>query len=172
MPHTSCNVQGEGFSESIIDRFFRPFLSGTFFDPKLGVTSRTFELIMRAFAVGPNCIPANGMQAVADQLAEPLVATGSVFLNSPVATVKPAAGGSPASVVLGSGITVTASKCVDPFFFFLAFDSTSAMLGRHKALPSVLDSECTFQSATFVATRPIDVLIIDTYMARYAYYSS
>lgn len=94
----------------MIDRFFRPFLSGTFFDPKLGVSSRTFELIMRAFAVGPNCIPANGMQAIADQLAAPLVATDSIFVSTPVATVKPSSGDSPAAVVLANGKTVTASK--------------------------------------------------------------
>jgi hypothetical protein len=104
-------LQEQGFSESIIERFFRPFLSGTFFNPDLTVTSRTFELIMRAFAVGPNCIPANGMQAIADQLAAPLEATGSIFLNTPVATVKRAQDGNPAAVVLGNGKTVTARKC-------------------------------------------------------------
>lgn len=67
---------------------------------------------MRAFAVGPNCVPANGMQAISDQLAEPLMTSDSIFLNTPVASVKPSKQNSPAAVVLGNGQSIEASKCV------------------------------------------------------------
>lgn len=64
--------QAEGFSEGIIDRFFRPFLGGIFFDRGLGTTSRLFEFVMRCLATGQNCLPAAGIGAVAAQLASRL----------------------------------------------------------------------------------------------------
>lgn len=63
------HVQENGFSEAMIDRFFRPFLGGIFFDNNLNVTSRLFRFVMRMLATGSNCLPANGIGAVADQLA-------------------------------------------------------------------------------------------------------
>jgi hypothetical protein len=56
----------------MIDRFFRPFLGGIFFDAKLGTTSRLFEFVMRCLATGQNCLPAAGIGAVAQQLAAQL----------------------------------------------------------------------------------------------------
>ena len=53
----------------MIDRFFRPFLGGIFFDRSLSVTSRLFEFVMRMLATGSNCLPAEGIGAVAVQLA-------------------------------------------------------------------------------------------------------
>ncbi len=69
---SAVNMQAEGFSEAIIDRFFRPFLGGIFFDRGLGTTSRLFEFVMRCLATGQNCLPAAGIGAVADQLASRL----------------------------------------------------------------------------------------------------
>ena len=65
-------LQEEGFSEAIIDRFFKPFLGGIFFNRELSVTSRLFEFVMRCLATGSNCLPAQGIGAVADQLASDL----------------------------------------------------------------------------------------------------
>lgn len=45
-------VQAEGFSEAIIDRFFRPFLGGIFFDRSLGTSSRLLTFVMRMLATG------------------------------------------------------------------------------------------------------------------------
>ena len=50
-----------GFSDAIIDRFFRPFLAGVFLDPTLSVSSRAFEFCFRAFAAGATAVPAAGM---------------------------------------------------------------------------------------------------------------
>ena len=65
-------VQAEGFSDAIIDRFFRPFLGGIFFDRGLNATSRLFEFVMRCLATGQNCLPARGIGSVAEQLAAAL----------------------------------------------------------------------------------------------------
>ena len=52
-PGPCClRLQAEGFSEAIIDRFFRPFLGGIFFDRRLGTTSRLFAFVMRMLATG------------------------------------------------------------------------------------------------------------------------
>ena len=45
-------MQAEGFSDAIIDRFFRPFLGGIFFDRGLSTTSRMFSFVMRMLATG------------------------------------------------------------------------------------------------------------------------
>lgn len=62
-------VQAEGFSPAIIQRFFQPFLGGIFFDSDLNVTSRLFTYVMRCLATGANCLPAQGIGAVSEQLA-------------------------------------------------------------------------------------------------------
>lgn len=61
-----------GFSERIIERFFRPFLGGIFLDPELRTSSRMFRFVYRMFSLGAAAIPARGMQAIPRQLAAQL----------------------------------------------------------------------------------------------------
>lgn len=68
-------MQAEGFSPAIIQRFFQPFLGGIFFDSDLSVTSRLFAYVMRCLATGANCLPAQGIGAVSEQLASHLPET-------------------------------------------------------------------------------------------------
>jgi phytoene dehydrogenase-like protein len=58
-----------GFSERVIDRFFRPFLGGIFLDPELTTSSRMFHFVYRMFAQGMAAIPNYGMQEIPNQLA-------------------------------------------------------------------------------------------------------
>jgi hypothetical protein len=55
------SLQDLGFSTNMIDRFFRPFLGGIFFDNDLRVSSRLMEFVFRVLAVGENCLPARGV---------------------------------------------------------------------------------------------------------------
>jgi len=57
-----------GFAETTIDRFFRPFFGGVFFDLDLETSSRMLEFCMRMFAQGRTCVPAKGMGELAAQL--------------------------------------------------------------------------------------------------------
>ena len=66
-------LQALGFSQRIIDRFFRPFFAGVFFDPDLAVSSRAFEFVFRAFALGDTALPAHGMERIPQQLAGRLI---------------------------------------------------------------------------------------------------
>ena len=72
-----------GFSDGIVEGFFRPFLAGTFFDPDLTTSSRVTELVFRCFFRGDVAVPARGMGELAAQLAGRLPA-GTVRLGTPV----------------------------------------------------------------------------------------
>ena len=72
-----------GFSPRIQARFFRPFFAGVFFEPDLAVSSRAFEFVFRAFALGDTSLPALGMEQIPRQLASRLAPEG-LRVGSPV----------------------------------------------------------------------------------------
>ncbi len=76
-----------GFSEELIDRFFRAFFGGVFLEKDLRTSARVFLFLYSMFSTGGAAIPAHGMQAIPDQLAIALP-PGSLRLNSPVASVR------------------------------------------------------------------------------------
>jgi phytoene dehydrogenase-like protein len=80
-------LQQEGFSDRIIDRFFRPFLGGVFLDKSLATSSRVFEFVFRMFATGDVALPADGMEAIPQQLAAGLPA-GVIRTKSQVVDVE------------------------------------------------------------------------------------
>lgn len=65
-------LRARGLSDEAIDRFFRPFLSGVFLEPELTTSSRFFDLVWRSFARGEQCVPAQGMGQIPQQLAQGL----------------------------------------------------------------------------------------------------
>ncbi|MFR9796926.1 NAD(P)/FAD-dependent oxidoreductase [Streptomyces sp. MS06] len=72
-----------GFGEDFVERFFRPFLSGVFLEDELATSARFFHLVWRSMARGTICLPAEGVRAVPELLAEGLP-PGTVGLDSPV----------------------------------------------------------------------------------------
>ncbi|GIL82041.1 hypothetical protein Vretimale_1587 [Volvox reticuliferus] len=98
-------LKAEGFTDSIIRSFFRPFLGGIFFDRQLRTSSRLFEFVMRMLATGSNCLPAKGIGAVADQLATKLP-QGAITLNTKVDAVRGK------EVILADGTKLTARRGV------------------------------------------------------------
>ena len=75
-----------GFSDVMVDRFFRPFLGGVLLDRSLSASSRVFEFYFRCFSRGQAAVPAAGMQAIPEQLADRL-APGTVRLGAEVEAV-------------------------------------------------------------------------------------
>ena len=69
---TQERLENLGFSSTMIDRFFRPFLGGVFLDESLTTSSRMMEFVFRMFTSGDIAIPADGMGAIARQLADKL----------------------------------------------------------------------------------------------------
>ena len=84
-PETSTYeaLRARGVSDTAINRFLRPFLSGVFLEDRLTTSSHFFDVVWRSFVRGTQCVPATGMQAIPEQLASGLPA-GSVRLDSRV----------------------------------------------------------------------------------------
>jgi len=80
------HLRAFGFSEGMIDRFFRPFLGGIFLERDLQTSSRMFEFVFRMFSAGAAALPAEGMAAIPRQLAARLPA-GTVQLQETVETI-------------------------------------------------------------------------------------
>lgn len=58
-----------GFSEDMIDAFFRPFLAGIFLDPDLETSSYLLDFVVSMMADGAVSLPARGIGAIPEQLA-------------------------------------------------------------------------------------------------------
>jgi phytoene dehydrogenase-like protein len=86
--HTTLQaLQAEGFSAAMIDRFFRPFLSGVFLENQLATTVRKLEFVMNYFTHGDTAVPALGMAEIPQQLAAALPAS-SIRLHTKVAAIE------------------------------------------------------------------------------------
>jgi glycine/D-amino acid oxidase-like deaminating enzyme len=79
-------LRARGFSPTIVASFFRPFLTGTFFDRGMTTSSRVTELVFRSFFAGAVAVPALGMQQLPAQLAARLPA-GTIRTGAPVVAV-------------------------------------------------------------------------------------
>ena len=78
---TAAALQADGFSSTMVDRFFRPLVGGIQLDPELADSRRMFDIIFRMLADGDSVVPAAGMQAIPDQLAARLP-EGSIHLHT------------------------------------------------------------------------------------------
>lgn len=78
---TLSMLRGMGFSRRMIDSFFKPFFAGVFFEPDLQISSRAFDFVFRAFALGDTALPAqltfSGCRPISSDLARP----GPVFMR-------------------------------------------------------------------------------------------
>lgn len=128
-------LRARGFSDAIIERFFRPFFAGVFLDPTLGVSSRAFEFCFRAFAQGDTAVPAAGMGAIPEQLAAGLPAG---VLRTWARVTAADAG----SVTLASGERIAANAVV------IATDGVNAarLLGDPEA-PVTCSTTCVYFAA-------------------------
>ncbi|HVM67612.1 MAG TPA: FAD-dependent oxidoreductase, partial [Acidimicrobiales bacterium] len=99
---TAARLARAGFSEAMVEEFWRPLFAGIQLDPGLEVSSRRFDIVLRMLATGTVGVPERGIGAVSEQLAEGL----PVRLRTPVESV---AG---TTVVLQSGERVTGRAVV------------------------------------------------------------
>ena len=76
-----------GFSQNIIQNFFKPFFSGIFLEPKLATSSRMFEFVYKMFGTGYASLPKAGIEAIPKQLKTKLKNTSWLF-NSRVERVE------------------------------------------------------------------------------------
>jgi phytoene dehydrogenase-like protein len=106
-PETSTleALQRAGFSNAMIERFFRPFFGGVFLEANLNTSSRMLEFVFRMFSLGDIAIPAGGMGAISKQLAAALPEP-SIRLQAEVAALEAD------SVILTSGERLQARAAV------------------------------------------------------------
>lgn len=72
-----------GFSKRIVNRFFKPFFTGIFLTDTLQVSSAMFQYVFQLFSSGKAVLPAYGIEAVPQQIAQKLSKT-SFLLNERV----------------------------------------------------------------------------------------
>ena len=78
-----------GFSDDIINKFFKPFLEGIYLTPLSEQSSRMFSFVMKMFSEGAATLPKGGMQAVTDQLVNKAKTLGvKLRTNSPVSSIE------------------------------------------------------------------------------------
>lgn len=68
-------LKEKGFSNQIIQLFFKPFFTGIYLEDQLQTSSRKFEFVYKMFAEGNAAIPKKGIQAIPNQLAAQLKQT-------------------------------------------------------------------------------------------------
>lgn len=122
---TRAALTDAGFSDVMVERFFRPFFAGVFLDRELKTTNRMLEFVFRMFSQGDIAVPAHGMGAIAHQLASGLP-NGVVRTRTPVAALQDGA------VILDS------REQLRPRTVVLATDGTTAaqLLGEQGAPPA------------------------------------
>ena len=159
-------LRASGFSEAMIERFFRPFFAGVFFDPTLSVSSRAFEFYFAAFAAGDTALPAAGMGAIPAQIAAGLP-PGAIRTGARVASL------GERCVILESGERLGARAVV------VATDGASAarLLGETR-VPGTRGTTCVYFAAeappirepmlVLNATRrgPVNSVVVPTLLSR------
>ncbi|MEM7587058.1 MAG: NAD(P)/FAD-dependent oxidoreductase [Acidobacteriota bacterium] len=142
---TAQALADEGFSDAMVERFFRPFLGGIFLESKLETSSRMFEFVFKMFSSGDTALPSRGMQQIPEQLASQLpegtVETGRRVVELDGRTLR-----------LADGETLTAPIVV------LASDAAAAA----ELLPEVSNPAwCATTSLYFAAPKaPIELPIL------------
>jgi phytoene dehydrogenase-like protein len=123
-PTTTVSFLHEmGFSEHIIEQFFRPFFGGVFLENALTTSSNFFEFCFRMFYTGTVAVPANGIGAIPAQLAARLK-PAQIRLNAPV------------SRVLGHEVHLASGEVIRAGAVVLAVDKSAAkqLLGQNQTI--------------------------------------
>jgi hypothetical protein len=106
---TAQYLKREGFSETIMSQFFRPFMTGIFLEDQLSTSSRMFEFVFKMFSEGDAAIPAKGMGMIPKQLAESLAPHELLFHQN-------------VSAVNGSAVTTADGATYHADFVLIATD--------------------------------------------------
>jgi phytoene dehydrogenase-like protein len=123
------HLKRDGFSDTMIARFFVPFFGGVCLDPQIRASSRVLQYVLRMFAEGEAALPADGMESIPRQLADRLP---SGCLRTGVRIRHVAGNG----VILDDGTALPASAVV------VATEGPEAarLLGRPAARASVAET--------------------------------
>lgn len=84
---TYSQLKKYGFSQKMIDRFYKPFFSGIFLENELKTSSNMFDFVMKLFSTGDAAIPEIGMEEIPKQLAAKLP-ENSIYCNHKVTSIE------------------------------------------------------------------------------------
>lgn len=104
---TITELRRRGLGKRAVNTLVRPFLRGVFLDEDLATSSRVNDLVWRAFARGSLTVPAAGMRAVTEQLAD-RTRGASVVSGTPVRAVAPGRVDTEAGTVRARAVLVAA----------------------------------------------------------------
>lgn len=107
-------LQDYGFSDNIIQHFFRPFFAGIFLEPNLETSSRMFEFVYKMFGEGQATIPYAGMSAIPRHLKTQLKKTTFRFET-------------PVQKVTNEHIHLASGEVLEPDFTIIATDPGTLM---------------------------------------------
>lgn len=80
-------LRNYGFSDNMIQQFFRPFFGGVFLENQLSTSANFFKYIFGKFYEGDAVIPAKGIEQIAKQIHKMLY-VGTVKLNTKVVKIE------------------------------------------------------------------------------------
>ncbi|MEF3274102.1 MAG: FAD-dependent oxidoreductase [Chloroflexus sp.] len=84
---TLAELKTLGFSDQMIDRFYRPFFGGIFLDRSLQTSAKCFRFNFKMMSDGQTVVPARGMGTIANQLGAELLQAGRVRLKTRAAAL-------------------------------------------------------------------------------------
>ncbi len=126
---TEAYLRRLGFSDTgFIDSFIRPFYGGIFLDRTLATSARMFQFTFKMLAEGNIIIPAEGIQAIPEQLAEALP-EGVIRFHARVSEVL-------VSDNRVTGVRLESGEQIDAEQVVIATQSTIAEKFVHKPLPT------------------------------------
>ncbi len=82
-----AQLQNYGFSEKMINLFYKPFFSGIFLENDLKTPNRMFDFVMKMFSEGDATIPELGMEEIPKQLVN-MLPTNSILYNTKVSKIE------------------------------------------------------------------------------------
>lgn len=80
-------LRNYGFSDNMIEKFFKPFFGGVFLENELSTSANFFKYIFGKFYEGDTVIPAKGIEQIAKQI-EKMLYIGTVKLNTKVVKIE------------------------------------------------------------------------------------
>lgn len=141
-------LQERGFSERYVENFAAPFYGGITLDRSLSTSSRIFEFTFKLLAEGHAAVPAGGMGAISEQLADAASEVGvSIVTDAAVESIESSTDG---ATVTASGSNHRADAVI------VATDPrTSKRLTGVQTIPTAGRS-CVTQYLSLPAGSPLD----------------
>jgi phytoene dehydrogenase-like protein len=133
---TLAYLQECGFSDVMIQRFFRPFLSGIFLEPNLETSSHMARFVLKMMSTGAVAVPRFGMGQISNQLAD-RVGRKLITLNCPVRQVE------------GNSVELSTGEVIESDTVILSTDRSAAfgLQGKAEAANSWNGVQCLYFSA-------------------------